>query len=187
MGEILRSVAENGHVDAPPDACSSADRGSPPVMSVEERQREARGATKVGNRQDPSEAAPALGHPTPVARDDWRAKIRSKPGIGQLYRAAVFVVGLLFVLAGVALAALPGPLTIPPVLLGLYIWSTEFRWARKLFKSFHRKGKQAWAHAKAHPVSSAAITIGGLLLAGAAFWAVGHFELIDKAKDLIGL
>jgi hypothetical protein len=156
-------------------------------MSVEERQREARGATKVEDRQNPSEVTPGLGRPTSVPRDDWRAKIRAKPGIGQLYRVAVFVVGLLFVLAGVALAALPGPLTIPPVLLGLYIWSTEFRWARKLFVSFQRKGKQAWAHAKAHPVSSAAITIGGLIAAGAAFWAVGHFNLVDKAKDLIGL
>jgi hypothetical protein len=156
-------------------------------MSVEERQREARGATKVGNRQDPGEVTPGLGQPTSVPREDWRAKIRSKPGIGQLYRVAVFVVGLLFVLAGVALAALPGPLTIPPVLLGLYIWSTEFRWARKLFVSFQRKGKQAWAHAKAHPASSAAITIGGLIAAGAVFWAVGHFDLVDKARDLIGL
>ena len=156
-------------------------------MSVEEQQRVNHGAVKAGGSEQHPEASPALGQPTQVPKDDWRARIRSKPGIGQLYRVAVFVVGLLFVLAGVALAALPGPLTIPPVLLGLYIWSTEFRWARKLFVSFQRKGKQAWAHAKAHPVSSAAITIGGLLAAAAVFWAVGHFDLVAKGRDLIGL
>ncbi len=156
-------------------------------MSVEDREHTRHPAATVAEDRRGPEEAPALGHPTPVARDDWRARIRAKPGIGQLYRVAVFVAGLFFVLAGVALAALPGPLTIPPILLGLYIWSTEFRWARKLFKSFQRKGKQAWAHARANPVSSAAITIGGLLAAGAAFWAVGHFNLVDRAKDAIGL
>jgi hypothetical protein len=135
----------------------------------------------------PAPGTEGLGQPTPVAQGSWRDRIRSKPGIGQLYRVAVFLVGLVFIAMGVALAVLPGPLTIPPVLLGLYIWSTEFRFAKKFFDSFQRKAKDAWAHAKEHPVSSALITIGGLVLAGAAFWAVGHFELVDKAKDLVGL
>jgi hypothetical protein len=38
-----------------------------------------------------------------------------------------------------------------------------------------------------HPVSSSLITIGGLAAAGVAFWAVGHYELVDRAKDLVGL
>jgi len=139
-------------------------------------------------RDDSPEPDPrALGEPTPVEAHDWRARVRSKPGIGQLYRVGVFLLGLVFILLGVVLAALPGPLTIPPVLLGLWIWSTEFRWAKRFFDSFKRKARDAWAHAKAHPVSSAAITIGGLAAAGAAIWAVGHFQLVDRARDAVGL
>ncbi|CAA9485633.1 MAG: hypothetical protein AVDCRST_MAG67-2100 [uncultured Solirubrobacteraceae bacterium] len=73
------------------------------------------------------------------------------------------------------------------MLLGLWIWSTEFRFAERLFDSFSRKAREAWAHAKRHPVSSAAITIGGLAAAGVAAWAITHYELVGKAKDAIGI
>ena len=116
-----------------------------------------------------------------------RARLRAKAGIRHAYRAGVFLLGLLFIGLGIALAVLPGPLTIPPVLLGLWIWSTEFRFARKFFEAFKRKANDAWAHAKVHPVSSAAITVGGLLAAGAAAWAVSHFELVGKARDAVGV
>jgi hypothetical protein len=129
----------------------------------------------------------ALGDPTPVPKHGWRDRIRTKPGIGQLYRVGVFIAGLLCVAAGFALAVLPGPLTIPPVLLGLYIWSTEFRWAKRLFDSFAVKAKEAWAHAKAKPVSSALITVGGIAAAIVAVLLVRHYELAAKAKDAVGL
>ena len=168
-------------------ACAGADRGSTFRMSVEDREHTRHPAGTVGEDRRGPEQTPALGHPTPVARDDWRARIRAKPGIGQLYRVAVFVAGLFFVLAGVALAALPGPLTIPPILLGLWIWATEFRFAQRLFESFKRKARDAWAHAKRHPRSSVAITLGGLVAAAAAIWAVSYFDLVARLKDLIGL
>src|SRR3954464_12993272 len=112
-----------------------------------------------------------LGRPVPVPRASRRERIRSKPGLAQAYRIGIFVAGLACIALGFALAVLPGPLTIPPVLLGLWIWSTEFAFAERLFDSFKRKAKDAWAHAKRQPKSSAAVTIGGLLLAGIAFWA----------------
>jgi hypothetical protein len=31
------------------------------------------------------------------------------------------------------------------------------------------------------------VTVGGLVAAGAAFWAVHHFHLVDRGKDLVGL
>jgi uncharacterized membrane protein YbaN (DUF454 family) len=139
------------------------------------------------NPTAPPEPDDGLGRPTKAPSGSLRERIRAKPGLAQAYRIAVFAVGLLCIALGVALAVLPGPLTIPPVLLGLWIWSTEFRFAERLFDSFKRKAREAWAHAKRHPVSSAAITIGGLVAAGVAFWAVGHFELIAKAKDALGL
>ena len=58
---------------------------------------------------------------------------------------------LLFVALGIALTVLPGPLTIPPVLLGLWVWSTEFEWARRFFAAFSRKARDAWQHARQHP------------------------------------
>jgi hypothetical protein len=117
----------------------------------------------------------------------WRSSIRSKPGIGQLYRLVVFLLGLVFILGGFALAVLPGPLTIPPVVFGLWLWSTEFAWAQRLFQNMSRKGRQAWAQAKERPVVSAAVTVGGLTVAGAAIWAVGHYQLVERARDAIGI
>ena len=144
-------------------------------------------ATEVRSRQPPEAPDGGLGQSVAVPRDSWRERTRSKPGVGQAYRVGVFVAGLLCIALGLALAVLPGPLTIPPVLLGLWIWSTEFRFAQRFFDSFKGKAREAWAHAKARPRSSAAITIGGLVAAGVAFWAVSHFELVAKAKDLVGL
>ena len=128
-----------------------------------------------------------LGQPRPVKPGSWRDRVRSKPGLATAYRVAVFFAGLLFVLLGLALTVLPGPLTIPPILVGLWVWSTEFEWARRFFVAFRRKAKDAWAHARQHPVSSAAVTVGGLVAAGVAFWAVGHYDLVDRAMTAIGV
>jgi uncharacterized membrane protein YbaN (DUF454 family) len=116
-----------------------------------------------------------------------RERIRAKPGVGHAYRVGVFALGLLFIALGLALAVLPGPLTIPPVLLGLWIWSKEFRFAERFFESFKEKAREAWAHARRHPRSSGAITVGGLAAAGAAVWAVAHYELVAKAQGAVGL
>jgi hypothetical protein len=128
-----------------------------------------------------------LGQAVEVPHGGWRHDLRNKPGVGQLYRIGVFVAGLLFVLLGFGLAVLPGPLTIPPLLVGLWIWSTEFAWAKRLFTSFRRKAEATWAHAKQHPVSSSIVTVGGLVGAVVAMWAVKHYALAEKAKDAVGL
>ncbi|MDQ3631292.1 MAG: hypothetical protein M3417_08530 [Actinomycetota bacterium] len=122
-----------------------------------------------------------------VPEGGWRERMRSNRATRLPYRAAVFIAGLLCIAAGVALAVLPGPLTIPPVLLGLWIWSWEFRFAQKFFESFQEKAREAWAHAKKRPVSSALITLLGLAAAGVAMWAVVHYDLVARAKGAIGL
>jgi uncharacterized membrane protein YbaN (DUF454 family) len=139
----------------------------------------------IQRRESPAEAEDGLGEPVPVPQGGRRDRVRSKPGVGHAYRIGVFIVGLLMIALGIGLAVLPGPLTIPPVLLGLWIWSTEFRFAERFFDSFKRKGQAAWAHAKAHPTSAGAVTVGGLAAAGIAIWAVTHYQLIDKAKDAL--
>ncbi len=111
--------------------------------------------------------------------------MRSKRGLRELYRVGVFLIGLVFIAGGFALAVFPGPVTIPLVLIGLWIWSTEFRFARKLFDSFKAKAKDTCAHAKKHPMRSTLITAGGFAAAGGVVWAVQHLELIDKVKNAI--
>jgi hypothetical protein len=100
---------------------------------------------------------------------------------------AVFLAGLLCIAGGVALSVLPWPLTIPPVLLGLWVWSTEFAWAQRLFRRFQIKARQAWRHAKAHPVSSSALTVGGLTAVAVGVWALRHFEIVARLRDATGL
>jgi hypothetical protein len=128
-----------------------------------------------------------LGQPRPVKPGSFRERMHGNPSLLLAWRIGVFVAGLLFVLLGIALTALPGPLTIPPVLIGLWIWSSEFQWAARFFAVFKRKAQDAWQHARQHPASSAAITVGGLAAAGVAVWAVGHYQLVDQAKTALGL
>lgn len=100
-------------------------------------------------------------------------------------RVAVFVVGLVFVLTGAVLAVLPGPLTIPPVLAGVYVWSLEFTWARRLRVRVNNSAREAWANAKTHPARASTITVLGLAAAAATVWAVTHYDLIDRLKNAI--
>ena len=123
----------------------------------------------------------------PVEPGSFRERVHSQPGRALAWRVGVFVAGLVCVLLGLALTVLPGPLTIPPVLLGLWVWSTEFEWARRIFVAFRRKARDAWQHARRHPVSSAAVTVGGLAAAALVFWAVGHFDLIDRGLSALGI
>jgi Putative transmembrane protein (PGPGW) len=127
------------------------------------------------------------GHSDPPGRRSLRHRMRTTPGLRHVWRTGVFVVGLLWIAAGGALVVLPGPLTIPPIILGLWIWSTEFEWAHRLFSSARKKGSEAWEQAKRRPVASAFVTGGGLLLAGAVIWSVSHFHLVDRAKEYAGL
>jgi Putative transmembrane protein (PGPGW) len=146
-----------------------------------------RAALEPQPRSAPLSADDGLGQPAEAPKGALRDRVRAKPGIGHAYRVGVFVLGLLCIALGFALAVLPGPLTIPPILLGLWIWSTEFRFAERFFDSFKRKAEQAWIHAKVHPISSALITVAGLAAAGVAMWAVSHYELVAKGKDAIGV
>src|SRR3954466_8504219 len=142
-------------------------------------------AFETRHRRHTSVSDDGLGEPADVPKGGWRARVRSKPGVGQAYRVGVFVAGLLCVALGFALAVLPGPLTIPPLLLGLWVWSTEFEWARRFFAVFQRKARDTWAHARKHPVSSIVITVGGLTAAAVAVWAVGHFQFVDRAREAL--
>jgi uncharacterized membrane protein YbaN (DUF454 family) len=135
----------------------------------------------------PAHVAPALGHPAEVPRGGFRHRIRENPVLHQVWRVVVFVAGLLCVATGFALAVLPGPLTIPPVLLGLWVWSTEFRWAQRLFRQFVAKARAAWAHARQHPASSLAVTLGGIAAVVVGVWLVRRFEVVAQVRAALGV
>jgi hypothetical protein len=82
---------------------------------------------------------------------------------------------------------LPGPLTIPPVLLGLWIWSTEFEFAHRFLEQFKEKAEEAWAAAKRKPVQSGIVTAVGLAGAVVVIWAVLRYDLVGKATEAVGL
>ncbi|MCU1691581.1 MAG: hypothetical protein JWM64_672 [Frankiales bacterium] len=117
----------------------------------------------------------------------FRARLRSTHAGALLLRTVVFVVGALFIALGVAAAVLPGPLTIPPVLLGLYVLATEFAWADRLLQRAKASAEEAWAKAKQKPVLSGLTTVAGLAAAGVAIWAVGHYRLVERAREAVGL
>lgn len=117
----------------------------------------------------------------------WKIALRRTPGGAAAVKAIVFVAGLLCILIGLVLAALPGPLTIPPILVGLYIWSTEFAWADRLLERAKRSALEAWENAKQRPLITGLVTASGLVAFGVGLWLVGKYDLVARAKELVGL
>jgi uncharacterized membrane protein YbaN (DUF454 family) len=104
-----------------------------------------------------------------------------------LRRVVVFVAGLLLILTGLVLVVLPGPLTIPPILLGVWLWSREFEFARRWLRPVRARAAVTWEQAKAKPVHTAVITVLGLVGASVVVWAAFRYDLLDRGRHLVGL
>jgi len=104
-----------------------------------------------------------------------------------LRRVLIFVTGLLLILTGLVLIVLPGPLTIPPILLGLWLWSLEFEFARHWLHPIKQKGAVAWHQAREKPVHTTVVTVLGLVGAAFFIWAALRYDLFDRGRHLIGL
>ena len=115
-----------------------------------------------------------------------RHRIRARRSTLHAWRVIVFVTGLLFILLGLALVVLPGPLTIPPILLGLWIWSTEFEAAERLVEHFGKKAKEGWEDVKRHPVRAGLVTSTGLLFLAAFLVFGGPGWVTGKVSDALG-
>ena len=137
--------------------------------------------------QDADVAAGTSADEPAGAAAGWRARLRRTPGGRQFLKAGVFLLGLFFVLLGLALAALPGPLTIPPILLGVWIWSSEFSWAERLLERARRSAREAWEKSKRRPVTSALVTGSGLVALGVGVYLVSRYELLARAQEAVGL
>ena len=107
----------------------------------------------------------------------WRERVKKHRGPRYAYRAGVFLLGLLVILACLGLwTFLPAPLAIPPMLIGVWIWSTEFRFAGGLLGWLKDKAQAGRDNAKKHPVKFGLVTAGGLLVTAAGYWA--FFQLV---------
>jgi hypothetical protein len=120
-----------------------------------------------------------------VTRWNLRDRVRRLPGGETLVHVLVFLVGLSFILLGLALSVLPGPLTIPPVLLGLVIWALEFDFAERWVDKAKDQAQDAWESAKRHPWRAGVVTGSGFLLLGVGLFLASKYELVDRAKDLV--
>ena len=116
-----------------------------------------------------------------------RERVRRLPGGNTLVRVVVFLLGLFFILLGLALSVLPGPLTIPFVLLGLVIWAAEFAWAERLVERAKEQARDAWDGARAHPWRAGFVTGGGIVLLVVALVLASRYELVDHARSALGV
>ena len=71
-----------------------------------------------------------------------RSWLYARPGGAQIWRAGVALGGLIVVLVGIVLLAVPGPGWLV-IFLGLGIWATEFGWAKSLL-GFVRRTVGTW-------------------------------------------
>jgi Putative transmembrane protein (PGPGW) len=104
-----------------------------------------------------------------------------------LRRVVLFVSGLLLIVTGLVLIVLPGPLTIPPIVAGLWLWSLEFEFARRWLRPMKEKGAVAWEKAREKPVHTTVVTVLGLVGAGVIVWASFRYDLVDRGRELVGL
>ena len=104
-----------------------------------------------------------------------------------LRRVVLFVAGLVLIITGLVLIVLPGPLTIPPILLGLWLWSLEFEFARRWLRPVRQRGAVAWEQARRKPVHTTVVTVLGLIGAAVVIWATFRYDLIDRGRDMVGL
>lgn len=107
------------------------------------------------------------------ADSGWRARLRNRAGLDRCYRCGVFVAGLVVVLAGCALWLLSVLAAVPAVLAGVWLWSREFEWGRRLLAGVKRYGARLWKRARRRPLRWSIMTAAGLALGAASFRFVG--------------
>jgi uncharacterized membrane protein YbaN (DUF454 family) len=104
-----------------------------------------------------------------------------------LRRVVLFVAGLVSIVTGLVLVVLPGPLTIPPILFGVWLWSLEFEFARRWLRPLRKRGATAWEQARQKPVHTTLVTVLGLVCAAVVIWATLRYDLIERGRELVGL
>ncbi len=132
----------------------------------------------MGSTRAPEEpAGSGIALPPGVARSRWWNWCRETMGRHRVLRAGVFVVGLLLMVVSAAMWLFSLLLAVPPMFVGLWVWSREFLWGHRLFRVFLRRTHSLWERVKARPVRWSLITVAGVASAWAGYWAWGHYGL----------
>lgn len=97
--------------------------------------------------------------------------MRSSAGADRCLRGVVFAAGLVLVLCGAATWLFSTLLTAPLMLAGLWVWSWEFAWARRLQHRFRLHLRRLWERARRRPVWWSLASSAGIAVGGAAYWA----------------
>ena len=108
-------------------------------------------------------------------RRPWRVALGRTPGVDHCFRACVFVVGLVAVLGGAVLWLFSSLLTTPLVFAGLWVWSWEFVWARRLLHRFRIWAGRFWQRVKRRPTKWTVLTGLGILSGVFVWWAWFEF------------
>jgi hypothetical protein len=85
------------------------------------------------------------------------------------------MVGLVAVLSGAVLWLFSSLLTTPLVFAGLWIWSWEFVWARRLLHRFRIWAGHFWRRVKRRPTKWTVLTGLGILSGAFVWWAWFEF------------
>lgn len=126
-------------------------------------------------------------HEDPVR---WRRAVRSNPVVGPLYRVIIGLLGLLLIIAGAPMVPLVGP-GWAVIFIGLFLWSTEFIWARRVTQFVKAEVKAFEQYAMALPWKA---KLPMLMLSAAFGWLCFYVALLltgvpgwvpDQAEDLL--
>jgi uncharacterized protein (TIGR02611 family) len=99
----------------------------------------------------------------------WRAWLRRHTLLNSAWRLAVFTVGVLVLLAGIAMLALPGP-GWAAIFVGFAILATEFAWAQSILASARRtalRAKQQALDPRSRRRNQLLAVAGGIVIAAA--------------------
>ena len=120
-----------------------------------------------------------------MTRLNLRSHVRRLPAGDVIVRVTVVLLGAAFIGLGLALSVLPGPFTIPPVLVGLLIWSLEFDFAQHWLDRAKAPAQKAWDDARARPVRAGLTLAASLALLVAGFVVASQLEVVAHVKDLV--
>lgn len=104
----------------------------------------------------------------------WRRTLRTNPVIGPVYRAVIATLGLLLIIAGIPMVPLVGP-GWAVIFIGLFVWSTEFIWARRVTQFVKAEVKAFEQYTRALPWKA---KIPMLLLSAAFGWLCFYLALL---------
>ncbi|WP_200936369.1 hypothetical protein [Marmoricola sp. Leaf446] len=104
-------------------------------------------------------------------RRPWRHFVGTVVPADLGLRSGVFALGLALVLAGCALWIFSGLLTVPLVFAGLWVWSWEFAWARRLLHGFRSWVRSRVRGIRERPRRWAAMTVTTLAVTAGCYWA----------------